>query len=349
MAISDQVQAPGSPADKAATAWYALSGDEVTARLGVDPTTGLAAARAAELLAKNGPNALPVEKPPSTIRRLLAEYTSYMQIILVGAAIVSLVIQQWATAIVLFVITLLNAVVGLRQAGKAESAMNALQSMMKATARVRRDGTEAEIPAEQLVVGDVVLIAAGDEVPADGRIVTSSALQIDESALTGESVPAPKERRDAVRRRARTRRAVEHGVHAHARHARQRGDGRDGDGERHPGRQDRGHALGDGEGGDAAHQADEHADAVDRRRGGADDGRDVRARPGPRARRGRCCSTRRWRSRSRRSRSPCRWSSRSSSRSAASSSPRRRRSSRTCRRSRRSGSPRRSTRTRPGR
>ena len=116
-----------------------------------------------------------------------------MQLILVGAAIVSLVIKEWSTAIVLIVITLFNALVGLRQAGKAESAMNALQSMMKATARVRRDGAEAEIPAEQLVAGDVVLIAAGDEVPADGRIVTSSALQIDESALTGESVPAAKD------------------------------------------------------------------------------------------------------------------------------------------------------------
>jgi len=189
MAISDQVQAPQGPA---ATAWYALPAEEIAARLDVDPDVGLSAARAAELLAANGPNALPVEQPPSAIRRLLAEYTSYMQIILVAAAIVSLVIQQWATAIVLFVITLFNALVGLRQAGKAESAMNALQSMMKATARVRRDGTEAEIPAERLVAGDVVLISAGDEVPADGRIVTSSSLEIDESALTGESVPAPK-------------------------------------------------------------------------------------------------------------------------------------------------------------
>jgi len=87
----------------------------------------------------------------------------------------------------------LNAVIGMRQEGKAESAMNALKSMMKATARVRRDGAEAEIPADQVVVGDVVLIAAGDEVPADGRIVAASALQIDESALTGESTPAAKE------------------------------------------------------------------------------------------------------------------------------------------------------------
>ena len=116
-----------------------------------------------------------------------------MQIILVAASVVSLVIKQWSTAIVLFVLSLINAITGLRQEGKAESAMNALKSMMEATARIRRDGVEAEIPAEQLVVGDVVLIAAGDEVPADGRIVSSSSLQIDESALTGESVPAAKD------------------------------------------------------------------------------------------------------------------------------------------------------------
>jgi P-type Ca2+ transporter type 2C len=173
--------------------WYALDQAEVPGRLGVVLDSGLSADEAAERLRRYGANALPVEEPPSAVRRFLAEYTSYMQLILVGAAIVSLVIQEWSTAIVLAVITLFNALVGLRQAGKAESAMNALQSMMKATARVRRDGAEAEIPAEQLVVGDVVLIAAGDEVPADGRIVTSSALQIDESALTGESVPAAKD------------------------------------------------------------------------------------------------------------------------------------------------------------
>ena len=94
---------------------------------------------------------------------------------------------------------MLNAVVGMRQEGKAESAMNALKSMMKATARVRRDGVESEIPAEELVVGDVVLITAGDQVPADGRIVAASALQIDESSLTGESVPAAKDAEEKTR------------------------------------------------------------------------------------------------------------------------------------------------------
>ncbi|MFE6866184.1 cation-translocating P-type ATPase [Kitasatospora sp. NPDC057692] len=173
--------------------WYARSPEEVAARLGVDPAFGLTAARAAELLAVNGPNALPEEKPRPGRLRFLDQYRSYMQIILVASAVVSLAIEEWTTAVLLLVLTLFNAVVGLRQEGKAESAMNALKSMMEATARVRRDGTETEVPAERLVVGDVVLVSAGDEVPADGRIVQASALQIDESALTGESVPAVKD------------------------------------------------------------------------------------------------------------------------------------------------------------
>ncbi len=175
------------------TTWYALSADEVAGKLEVDPAVGLAAGRAAELLRVGGPNALPEEKPVAGWRRFVDQYRAYMQIILSVAAIVSLAIKEWSTAVVLVLLTLLNAVVGLRQEGKAESAMNALKSMMKATARVRRDGVETEIPAEQLVVGDVVLLAAGDQVPADGRIVAASSLQIDESALTGESTPAAKE------------------------------------------------------------------------------------------------------------------------------------------------------------
>ena len=142
--------------------WYACTRKRVAAAVGVDPAVGLPAARAADLLAANGPNALPEEKAKPGWRRFLDEYRSYMQIILIAAAVVSLLIKEWSTAVLLLVLTVLNAVVGLRQEGKAESAMNALKSMMKATARVRRDGVESEIPAEQLVVGDVVLIAAGD-------------------------------------------------------------------------------------------------------------------------------------------------------------------------------------------
>jgi len=187
-----QTGAAGQPATTGKN-WYARSTDEVVTALGVDPAVGLSAGRVTGLLATNGPNALPEEKPKPGWRRFLDQYRTYMQIILVAAAIVSLLVKEWSTAILLVALTILNAVIGMRQEGKAESAMNALKSMMKATARVRRDGVESQIPAEQVVVGDVVLIAAGDEVPADGRIIAASALQIDESALTGESVPAAKD------------------------------------------------------------------------------------------------------------------------------------------------------------
>jgi Ca2+-transporting ATPase len=177
----------------AGESWYARTTDAVASALRVDPASGLSGDAAAERLEANGPNALPEEKPKPGWRRFLDQYRSYMQIILLVAAAVSILIQEWATAVVLLLLTVLNAVVGLRQEGKAESAMNALKSMMKATARVRRDGAEAQVPAEQVVVGDVVLITAGDQVPADGRIIAASSLQIDESALTGESVPAAKD------------------------------------------------------------------------------------------------------------------------------------------------------------
>ncbi|MCX5008198.1 HAD-IC family P-type ATPase [Streptomyces sp. NBC_00638] len=188
-----QSSGPTAPERVAPELWYARSPQEVASAFGVDPASGLTAARAAELLAQNGPNALPEEKPRPAWRRFVEQYRSYMQIVLVVAAVVSLAISEWTTAILLVLLTLLNAIVGLRQEGKAESAMNALKSMLTASARVRRDGTESEIPAEQLVVGDVVLISAGDQVPADGRIIEAHALQIDESALTGESVPAGKD------------------------------------------------------------------------------------------------------------------------------------------------------------
>src|SRR6476661_6503356 len=174
------------------TAWFRLTPEDVEKRLEVDPIEGLSAAKAAELLQKNGPNALPAEATVPGWKQFLAQYRSYMQIILVAAAAASMLIGELATGIVVLAITALNALGGMRQQGKAESAMNALQSMLKASARVRRDGAEIKIDGDQVVVGDVVLLAAGDDVCADGRLVEATSLQIDESALTGESVPASK-------------------------------------------------------------------------------------------------------------------------------------------------------------
>ena len=156
-------------------------------------TAASSAAKAAELLQTDGPNALPAEAKVPGWRRFLDQYKAYMQIILLIAAILSLAIGEWSTGAVLILLTVLNAVVGLRQEGKAESAMNALKSQTKQTARVRRGGVESAIPVEEVVIGDIVLITAGDNVAADGRIIAASSLSIDESALTGESTPASKE------------------------------------------------------------------------------------------------------------------------------------------------------------
>ncbi len=182
-----------STSDAPATGWYALTPEDVAKKLDVDPATGLSAAKAAELLQKNGPNALPAEATTPVWKQFLAQYRSYMQIILVAAAVASMLIGEIATGVVVLAITALNALGGMRQQGKAESAMNALQSMLKASARVRRDGTEVKVDADQVVVGDVVLLTAGDDVCADGRIIQAASLQIDESGLTGESVPASKD------------------------------------------------------------------------------------------------------------------------------------------------------------
>jgi hypothetical protein len=116
-----------------------------------------------------------------------------MQIVLVTAGVLSLFpIRQLGTGVLLILLTLGNAVLGLQQEGKAEAAVAALQKMTIVTARVRRDGQEAEIHAEQLVPGDVVSIAAGDIVPADGRLLRAAPLDVAESKLTGESLPASK-------------------------------------------------------------------------------------------------------------------------------------------------------------
>ncbi len=118
-------QRPASP-----DAWYSSSAEEVTAKLSVNPAVGLSSRQAADLLERNGPNALPVEQSVPGWKRFIGQYQSYMQVILVGAAIVSLAIKEWSTGVLLLLITVINAVVGLRQEGKAESAMNALQAMV---------------------------------------------------------------------------------------------------------------------------------------------------------------------------------------------------------------------------
>jgi Ca2+-transporting ATPase len=173
--------------------WYRLSPEEAANRLQVDPAKGLNAVDAQQRLQKYGPNRLAGKKKESGLHAFLRQYRDFMQIILLAAAVISLVFtRELGTALLLFSLTVFNAVLGLRQESKAEESLAALQKMLKNIVRVRRDGQAIEIDAEELVPGDIVLIEAGNRVPADGRIFVAATLEIEEAALTGESTPTPK-------------------------------------------------------------------------------------------------------------------------------------------------------------
>jgi P-type Ca2+ transporter type 2C len=183
----------GPATEQAAVAWYALPPDEVTSRIGVDPTRGLSGAEASSRLASLGPNKFAVAEVEPRWRAFVRQYRDPMQIVLLVAGIGSLYpLKELGTGLVLLFLTLFNAVLGLRQEGKAAEAVAALQKMMIVKARVRRDGELVQIPAEELVPGDIVSIEAGDVVPADGRLLSAATLEVAESALTGESLPVSK-------------------------------------------------------------------------------------------------------------------------------------------------------------
>ena len=189
MATTEEASANGTPA----VAWYALPPDEVASRIGVDPARGLTAAEVASRLASVGPNKFAVAAVEPRWRAFVRQYRDPMQIVLLVAGIGSLYpLKELGTGLVLLFLTLFNAVLGLRQEGKAAEAVAALQKMMIVKARVRRDGELVQIPAEELVPGDVVSIEAGDVVPADGRLLSAATLEVAESALTGESLPVSK-------------------------------------------------------------------------------------------------------------------------------------------------------------
>ncbi len=174
--------------------WYALTAEAAAKQLQVDPAKGLSAAEAQQRLQKYGPNQLAGKKKESGLQAFLRQYKDFMQIILLAAAVISLIfVHQLSTFIVLVGLTVLNAVLGLRGESKAEASLAALEKMMKNIARVRRDGQAVEIDAVGLVPGDIVLMEAGNRVPADGRLFVAATLEIEEAALTGESVATLKD------------------------------------------------------------------------------------------------------------------------------------------------------------
>ena len=176
---------------------YVQSPEEVLQELGVTES-GLTTAEAQERLAKYGPNKLKEAEKPTLLQRFLTQLKDPMLIILLIAAGVSALTSflaqenEIAEVVIILAVVLLNAILGVLQESKAEAAIEALQTMTAATCKVLRDGKMTVLHSDELVPGDVVLLEAGDAVPADGRIIENASMKIEEAALTGESVPVNK-------------------------------------------------------------------------------------------------------------------------------------------------------------
>ncbi|MDP1766842.1 MAG: calcium-translocating P-type ATPase, PMCA-type [Methylotenera sp.] len=173
--------------------WHTMSADEAALQLETNHQAGLSAEQVAERITHHGPNILQEKRRRSPWRMLLDQFTEFMIIVLIVAAIISGFVGDVGDTIFIIVIVILNAVVGFVQEFRAERAMAALKRMSEASARVLRDGQVQTINASELVPGDIVLLEAGNVVPADFRLVEAAQLRIDESALTGESVAVEKQ------------------------------------------------------------------------------------------------------------------------------------------------------------
>ena len=154
---------------------------------------GLTQEEAVQRLKRDGPNKLVEEKKKTRLSMFLSQLRDPLIYILFGAAAVSIAVHEAGDAAIILAVVLLNAFIGTVQEGKAQDSLEALKRLSSPTAVVRRDGRTVEIPAEELVRGDLVLLEAGRTVPADLRLLSSASLKIEESALTGESVPAEKD------------------------------------------------------------------------------------------------------------------------------------------------------------
>jgi Ca2+-transporting ATPase len=172
--------------------WHRLPADEVLALLATPPDTGLDTAVVGQRREQFGPNRITTKRGTSTLMLFLLQFHQPLIYILLGSAAITSYLREWVDAGVIFGVVLVNAVIGCIQEAKAVKAIESLARAMTSSATVLRDGERRQVPAEELVPGDLVLLQSGDKVPADLRLIASRQLQIDESALTGESVPVQK-------------------------------------------------------------------------------------------------------------------------------------------------------------
>jgi magnesium-transporting ATPase (P-type) len=173
--------------------WHSLAVAEALAAVESDHERGLTVEEAGERLQQFGPNAMPEAKPRSMVAVFFGQFRSPLIYLLFAAAAIALGLGHTSDALVIFIVVLLNAVIGSFQEGRAERSMEALRKLASHKARVVRDGRELVVEARELVPGDVIVIEAGDAVSADARLLHGAALQITEAPLTGESVPVAKD------------------------------------------------------------------------------------------------------------------------------------------------------------
>lgn len=172
--------------------WYSLSGKEVAVVLQSDPARGLDEREVKERTARFGSNELARAPRVPLWQMFLEQFKDFMVMILLAATVISGVLGEYADAVTIMIIVIINAALGCLQEYRAERSMEALKELAAPEARVIRDGLERKIPASQLVPGDLVLLETGDRVPADLRLLQAVNLEVEESALTGESIPVKK-------------------------------------------------------------------------------------------------------------------------------------------------------------
>ncbi|MDO6460956.1 cation-transporting P-type ATPase [Granulosicoccaceae sp. 1_MG-2023] len=172
--------------------WHTQTPEDLLAALD-SSTDGLNSAAATQRLAEHGPNRLPQAKSHSPLMRFLEQFHNVLIYVLIGAGLITLLLGHAIDSAVIFGVVLVNAIIGFLQEGKAENALRAIGRMLSPTALVMRDGKQVSVDAESLVPGDIVLLQPGDRVPADLRLLKVNGLQIQESALTGESLAVAKQ------------------------------------------------------------------------------------------------------------------------------------------------------------
>ncbi|MCO5384853.1 calcium-transporting P-type ATPase, PMR1-type [Desulfosporosinus sp.] len=173
--------------------WFNKSTEAVVEEFKVNLTTGLSENEVIQRREKHGLNELTSKKPKTLLRIFLSQLNNIMIYILIGAALISGFIGEISDAVIIGIVILINAIVGVIQESKAEKALDALKKLSTPKALVKRDGESREIPSQEVVSGDLVIIDAGRYIPCDLRLIETANLQIEESALTGESVPSDKQ------------------------------------------------------------------------------------------------------------------------------------------------------------